>query len=280
MIWFKMIRPATLPAALVPVGIGLLLAAQTAELSCGVALATILTATTIQILSNLVNDYYDYKKGADGSERLGPVRAISAGLVTERYLKSNIFIMLFLALAGGCYLIFVGGWPIILIGVSAILFAWLYSATSYSLSSLGIADIFVLIYFGPVATAGTCFLQTGSWSLPAIWYGLGAGVISMAVLTVNNVRDMQQDRKHGKRTLVVRLGMQFAHYYYLLLLLLPTLPLLFLPNTLWLLLYLSAALLLFYRFTKASGRGYNAILGYTSLLNLLYGLTIFLGYYC
>ena len=279
MLWVKMIRPATLPAALVPVSIALLLAAQIMTLIWPIAIVTLLTATAIQILSNLVNDYYDFKKGADGEGRLGPVRPISAGLISQKQLKIAIYITLLGVIVGGAYLIAMGGWPIILIGISAILFAWLYSATAFSLSALGIADLFVLLYFGPVATLGTYYLQTGAFSTQALWYGIGTGTISMAILTVNNIRDREQDALHHKKTIVVRLGHSFACCYYALLLCFPFLPLLFLPNALWSVIYLLAAIALYYAFLKAQGRGYNKILLYPSLLNVLYFCTILLGYY-
>ena len=134
MLWLKIIRPGTLFSALVPVAIGVAFAAQQLAISWWVALIIALTATFIQIFSNLVNDYYDYKKGDDGADRLGPVRAVSAGIISVLQLKKAIYLVAILVLAGGIALICLGGWPILAIGATALLFAWLYSATSFSLS--------------------------------------------------------------------------------------------------------------------------------------------------
>ena len=271
--WLKIIRPGTLFSALVPVAIGVAFAAQQHTISWWVALIIALTAAFIQIFSNLINDYYDYKKGDDGADRLGPIRAVSAGIISVSQLKKAIYTVAILALAGGIALIYIGGWPILTIGASALLFAWLYSATSFSLSRLGIADLFVLIYFGPVATMGTYYLLTHSVTYTLFWIGLGCGLISMAVLTVNNIRDYAQDKANHKRTLIVRLGITFGRCYYAALILLPSLSLLLLRHWPCILIYLLFAATLLWRFLKAEGRGYNTILVNTGMLNLIYGLT-------
>lgn len=147
MIWFRIIRPQTLFASLVPVLVGLKV--------CGVchwpvAVATAACALLLQILSNLINDYYDFLRGTDKAGRAGFKRALAEGEVSEKAMRNACFITAALACAVGLYLVIIGGWVILAIGLSALLFAWLYTATSHSLSYLGIADIFVFLYYGVI----------------------------------------------------------------------------------------------------------------------------------
>ncbi len=273
--WFFIIRPATLFATLSPVLAGLYLAQKESFVYWPIAIITLCSALSIQIISNLVNDYFDYKKGSDSKERLGPVRAISKGLVTPKEMKYAIAIAMGIAMISGFGLVVYGGIPIILIGVSALCFAWLYTATPLSLSYLGIADLFVFTYFGPVATAGTFYLQTGQLSTTSLLAGAGCGLISMAVLTVNNIRDYQQDKKNGKKTIIVRLGRRFGILYYAITILLPGVILLYIGSSSALsLLFFLPALVLFGLFTRSTGKAYNRVLALTGLLNLIYLLTL------
>ncbi|MCF0168586.1 MAG: 1,4-dihydroxy-2-naphthoate octaprenyltransferase, partial [Bacteroidales bacterium] len=188
--WFLMIRPFTLPASLSPVIVGLYAASLQDKLNIYAAVATALCAMSLQVLSNLVNDYCDYKRGSDGPDRLGPTRAVSAGTVSPEALKRAIYITVALCVVLGSFLIYIGGLQILIIGVMAMIFAWLYSATSHSLSHLGISDLFTVTFYGFVASLGTTFIQTGSWSPVSFWYGLACGAIATAILTTNNIRDI------------------------------------------------------------------------------------------
>lgn len=269
-LWIKTIRPGTLAAAISPVLIGLMVTSKSIPICWLTAAITLLTATTIQIASNLINDYYDYKKGLDKAGRLGPRRALAENQITSKTMLTAIAIDLFITIICGLYLVYVGGWPILLIGVTAILFAWLYTATSYSLSYLGIADLFVLVYFGPVATVGTTYLQTGSFSTESFWLGLICGFISMAVLTVNNLRDRESDADSGKRSLIVRLGKHFGELEYLMLYIL-MIPCLYLTNSHWLVYgTVLVGIFLFLKLRKTEGREYNKMLVYTGLSNVVY----------
>lgn len=273
--WFFIIRPATLFATLSPVLAGLYLAQKESFVYWPIAIITLCSALSIQIISNLVNDYFDYKKGSDSKERLGPVRAISKGLVTPKEMKYAIAIAMGIAMISGLGLVVYGGIPIILIGVSALCFAWLYTATPFSLSYLGIADLFVFTYFGPVATAGTFYLQTGQLSTASLLAGAGCGLISMAVLTVNNIRDYEQDKRNGKKTIIVRLGRRFGTLYYATTILSPGVILLYIGSSSTLsLLFFFPALALFGLFTRSTGKAYNRVLALTGLLNLIYLLTL------
>lgn len=169
-LWLRIIRPQTLFASLCPVLVGLMVAHTLIPLSSSLmfltALLTLLCALALQILSNLINDYYDYKRGTDKQGRVGFKRALAEGLVSEREMLAACLVALSVSLVLGAVLCYIGGWVIVAIGITAILFAWLYTATPYSLSYLGIADIFVFLYYGVIATWGTVWLQYKSAGIP------------------------------------------------------------------------------------------------------------------
>lgn len=209
-LWFNIIRPKTLLSSICPILVGGLLAYEKGIKDNGYIFffLTLLCGVGLQILSNLINDYYDFKKGADKKDRLGPKRALAEGKVSIKQMKTAICIDLALVILLGLVLIWRGGLPILLIGISAIFFAWLYTATSHSLSYLGIADIFVLIYYGLLAVCGTYLITTNNilFTKETIFAGLTCGFISMMLLMINNLRDIDEDREAGKHTLVVRFG--------------------------------------------------------------------------
>lgn len=159
LLWLRIIRPQTLPASLCPVLVAALLLLRAGlQVNPGVVALVALCALALQILSNLINDYYDFRRGTDRSGRAGFRRALAEGEVSERAMLRACIVVAVVACLLGVPLIIVGGWPIILIGLSALLFAWLYTATSHSLSYLGIADIFALLYYGVIAAAGTAWI--------------------------------------------------------------------------------------------------------------------------
>ncbi len=215
-LWWRIIRPHTLFAAAAPVLVALFVVAMDkvqlstipAEYSIHwlTAFATIFCAFSLQVFANFVNDYYDYKKGADKKGRVGFRRALAEREVTVRQMRVALIITLLIILLSGFYLVLRGGLPILFVGLLAILFAWLYTATRYSLAYLGIADLFVFLFFGVVATTGTVWLQNSTWDWSAFWAGGVNGVISMCVLCINNLRDYEDDRSVGKRTIPVRFG--------------------------------------------------------------------------
>jgi 1,4-dihydroxy-2-naphthoate octaprenyltransferase len=166
-----------------------------------------------------VNDYADFKKGTDDPDRIGPLRVTQAGLVTAVQMKRAIWITITTTMLSCVYLVMRGGWPVVAIGALSIVSGVLYTAGPYPLGYLGLGDIFVLIFFGPVATAGTYYVQALTVNWVVILMGLGPGLISVAILAVNNLRDIDGDSKSGKKTLAVRFGKSFAmkEYYYSLL---------------------------------------------------------------
>ncbi|MFZ9033507.1 MAG: 1,4-dihydroxy-2-naphthoate polyprenyltransferase [Anaerohalosphaeraceae bacterium] len=214
-IWINSTRPKTLWAAVGPVLIGTALAYCDTQIHMGIFLATLTAAVLIQIGTNLSNDYFDSVKGADTEERTGPLRATQAGLVSPVAMMRASIGVFGLAALLGLYLISKGGWPILVVGVLSILSGILYTAGPFPLGYLGMGEIFVLFFFGPVAVGGTYYLQTRAINPLIIMAGLAPGLISTAILAVNNLRDRRTDKTAGKKTLAVRLGRQFGIFEYI-----------------------------------------------------------------
>ena len=215
-IWILAARPKTLWAAVAPVLIGTAMAFESGRGAWLPALVALFGAIMIQVGTNLANDYYDYQKGADAGERLGPMRVTQAGLVTPETMRLAFALAFLLAAVAGAYLTWVAGWPIVVIGVLSIFCGILYTAGPFPLGYVGLGDLFVLIFFGPVAVGGTYYVQTLDMTGSVIMSGLAPGLFSVAILTVNNLRDLDSDVKVGKKTLAVRFGRTFAKAEYLL----------------------------------------------------------------
>ncbi len=214
-IWWNSARPKTLPAAASPVLIGAAIAFSDTSIDIITLVITFITALLIQIGTNFANDYYDFVKGADTHERTGPLRATLAGLVKPVEMKTAFIITFGLAAICGSYLVLKGGIPIFIIGIASILCGILYTAGPFPLGYNGLGDLFVLIFFGPVAVGGTYYLQTKSINSTVLIAGLAPGLISSAILAVNNFRDFHTDKNTGKKTLVVRLGHNFGIFEYI-----------------------------------------------------------------
>ena len=179
------------------------------------AILCLLGALSIQIGTNLANDYFDFKNGADNNERIGPTRVTQAGLISPKAMIIATAIA-FSVSAIICYLLVLrGGWPIATIGIFSILSGLLYTAGPKPLGYMGLGDIFVFVFFGPVAVAGTYYVQTFEINLAVIAAGIAPGLIATAILAINNLRDIDSDRKSGKNTLAVRFGRSFAISEYL-----------------------------------------------------------------
>lgn len=215
--WWLAIRPRTLPAAASGVLMGSALAWYDGSFQLLPALACLLVALLLQIGSNVANDVFDFERGADTAERLGPVRVTQAGFLTPTQVKRGMVVIFGLAAMLGLYLAALRGWTVIWLGAAAILSAVAYTGGPYPLGYHGLGDIFVFLFFGLAAVAGTYFVQVGSVSTAAWWMSVPIGFIVTAILVVNNLRDIESDRKAGKRTLAVRLGEQGAKIEYILL---------------------------------------------------------------
>ena len=204
-------RFKTLIAALSPIIICASICYKHYSLNFNTLILTVLAALLIQIMTNFINDLYDFKKGADHSGRLGPDRMIQKGLISEQEMVQAIYVVFFIALAIGAYLATVGGWIIVLIGTSAFLFAYLYTATNFSIAYNGLGEIFVFLYFGIIASMGTFYLQLLEYSDSALLVGVICGCFNMILLIINNIRDMDTDRIYSKKTLIVRFGKFFGY---------------------------------------------------------------------
>lgn len=209
-VWFLAARPKTLAAAIAPVLMGTAMAWADGGFHLPSALLALVGALLIQIGTNFANDYADYLKGADTATRKGPLRVTAAGLVTPQAMRRATTLTFGLAVGVGLYLIGRGGWPVLAIGVLSILFGILYTSGRYALAYLGLGELFVLIFFGPVALGGTYYVQALTVSREVLLMGLAPGLISTGILLVNNVRDIEEDRQAGKRTPVVRFGRTFG----------------------------------------------------------------------
>lgn len=214
-LWVLAMRPKTLWAGATPVLIGSAMAAERGAFHALSAIAALIGALLLQIGANFANDYFDYVKGADTDDRLGPLRVTQAGLIKPQVMKGAIILTFLLTFVPGAYIVFRGG-PIFLgIGLASILCGLLYTAGPFPLGYLGLGELFVFIFFGPVATGGTYYLQTGSIPPLVLLAGAAPGLFSVAILTVNNLRDIDGDRNAGKKTLAVRYGPTFARFEYL-----------------------------------------------------------------
>ncbi len=209
-VWVLAARPKTLPAALAPVLVGTAVAWSAGGFRAGPAAAAALGALLLQVGSNLANDVFDYERGADREDRTGPVRVTQAGLLTPEQVRSGMAVVFGLALLAGAYLTFEAGWPVVAIGLAAIISAIAYTGGPFPLGYHGLGDLFVMIFFGFAAVCGTAFVQAEYVPAAAWPAGFAAGCLATAILVVNNVRDVDQDRKSGKRTLPVRFGRRWA----------------------------------------------------------------------
>ena len=278
--WFLAARPATLPAAIVPVLVGTAAAVSEGRFRLGPLVGALTAALLIQVATNYSNDYFDYRSGADAPSRLGPVRLLQSGAVPPRQVLLAAMLCFAAATVVGLYLVWVGGWPILAIGVLSILAGLAYTGGPYPLGYHGLGDVFVFIFFGLVAVMGTYYLHTGAVSALAFWASIPVGMLVTAILVVNNVRDIETDRAAGKRTLATRIGRRASRAQYVCLVALAYL----VPPGLWLaglmggwfwlpaptlpLAYLACSTVI----SHDDGPTLNRMLKATGRLHLLYGL--------
>jgi 1,4-dihydroxy-2-naphthoate octaprenyltransferase len=216
--WVLAARPPTLFAAVVPVLVGSACALAAGAFRPLPALAALVGALLLQIAANFANDVFDYEKGADTAERLGPVRAVQAGLLTAESVRRGLWVTLGLSLLVGVYLTAVAGPAIVVIGLASMLAAVAYTGGPYPLGYHGLGDVFVMLFFGFVAVGGTTFVQTGEVTPLSLYAAVPVGALATAILVVNNLRDRETDARAGKRTLAVRLGERGALIEYFTLL--------------------------------------------------------------
>jgi 1,4-dihydroxy-2-naphthoate polyprenyltransferase len=200
-------RPKTLPAAIVPVWVGCVLAWKlSGQFHLALALATLGGALAIQIATNFFNDAIDARKGADTAKRLGPQRVTASGLLASQSVMRLAAGFLLIASGCGIFLFQARGWPILAIGLPSLFLAYGYTGGPFPLAYRGLGEVFVVLFFGFIAVAGTVFIQLGSWPREALLLGLQIGLLSAVLISINNFRDREEDATTGKRTLAVRFG--------------------------------------------------------------------------
>lgn len=203
--WYLATRPKTLPASVIPVLIGASIAYYDSNIKIGYLIITFVCALLIQIITNFVNEIYDFKKGADTDERLGPKRMVAAGEIPLNKMKLVSTLLIIITFLLGLILVYEAGWIILSIGIFSLLFAYLYTAGPFPLAYKGFGDLFVFIFFGLAAVCGTYYIQAHTINLLVVISSFGPGFLSMNILGINNLRDIETDKKVGKMTLQVRL---------------------------------------------------------------------------
>ncbi len=282
--WLLAARPKTLTAAVVPVVVGTGLALGQGMAVLWPALAALAGAVLIQIGTNLTNDYYDFRKGADTHERLGPTRVTQSGLIAPQTVLAAGAACFALAVVVGIFLVARGGWPFVVIGLASVLAGWAYTGGPYPLGYHGLGDLFVMVFFGLVAVPGTFYAQALQL-VPAVWpAAVAIGATGTMILVVNNLRDLDTDARAGKRTLVVRFGRGFGRAEYVALLLLAlAMPLLMVtmgwarPTVLLSVLALPLAWPPLSRVLRTTGAALNPALGTTARFQAAFGLLLAVG---
>ena len=277
-------RPRTLPASISSVTVGTAAAAADGFMSLLPALAALAGALLLQIGVNLANDYFDYLKGIDTKERLGPQRVTQSGLMTPQQVRTCMVAVFAASAAVGLYLTAFAGWPILVIGCCSILAALSYSGGPYPLASHGLGDVAAFVFFGPVAICGTYYVQALQLPASILWLSGPPGMMVTAIIVVNNLRDIPTDSKTGKRTLAVMLGPGASRLEYLLLMAgaygsLPVLHLAGIGSS-WILLpfvSLPAAVWTTVRIYRSQGTELNKVLAATAFVTLGFSLLLSAG---
>jgi 1,4-dihydroxy-2-naphthoate polyprenyltransferase len=279
--WWLAIRPRTLTISIVPVMVGSSMAfAEAGVIACLPLLAALAAAMLIQIGTNLHNDVSDFERGADGNERLGPPRATASGWLAPATVHRVALACFGLSVLLGIYLVWHGGWPILLLGLASVAAGWGYTGGPRPIAYSGLGELFVWLFFGLGAVAGSYYLQTLRLGWPIFFAATMVGTLAAAVIVVNNTRDIDNDRKVGKNTLAVRIGRLGSKLEYAFLLMAPYLMLPTLGHG-WI--WLSALTLpwaahLTLRFWRESpGSAFNRILAQTAQLQLGFGVLLSIG---
>ncbi len=277
--WLLAARPKTLPAAIAPVIVGTAVAIAEGGFVFLAALASVAVALLLQIAANFSNDVFDFHRGADTHTRLGPPRVVQQGLIPPRQVMLATGVVIAASMVAGLYLVWRGGWPILVLGLLAILAAVAYTGGPAPLGYLGLGDLFVFAFFGLVAVAGTAYVQTRGLTALAVLAAVPMGCFATAILVVNNLRDIEGDRIANKRTLAVRFGTQGARREYVLLiavayLILPLMWVLGLISGWWWLSWLSLPLVgpVVRGVVREQGAPLNARLAGTARVQLLFSL--------
>ena len=218
--WLIASRPRTLLAAFVPVMVGSAVAFNEGKLKIILSLSALLCSLLIQVGTNFTNDLYDFLKGSDTTKRKGPRRVLASGLITVGEMKTAIVLTFFTAFLIGLFLVYHGGFVILVIGILSILAGLAYTAGPYPLAYNALGDIFVFMFFGIIGTVGTYYLHTNDLSIVSFISSIQVGALVTNILVVNNYRDIEEDKTAGKKTLAVKLGKNFTRYQFIFLIVL------------------------------------------------------------
>jgi 1,4-dihydroxy-2-naphthoate octaprenyltransferase len=285
--WILAARPKTLTAAIAPIVVASALARmETGAFVWWVSVLALVASLFIQIGTNLVNDAVDFEKGADTESRIGPQRVTQAGIFKSRQVFGMGTASFLLAILCGVPLVLLGGYPIVVIGLISVLMGYAYTSGPYPLAYKGLGDLFVIIFFGLIAVGGVYFLHTGQWNLDALVAGLQVGLHCTVLIAINNLRDMEGDRKVHKMTLPARFGKKFARTEIAVLAFMP-----FLLGLYWgqaghwgafglpLLAMPLAIKIVKLVFKTEPSPAYNKFLGMSAGLHLLFGVLLSIGFY-
>lgn len=282
--WILAARPKTLTGAITPVIVGSALAGMVGHFHWLPALICCLFASLMQIAANFINDLFDFLKGSDREDRLGPERACSQRWISPQAMKKGIIFTIIFACIVGSTLLFYGGWELIIMGGACVIFAFLYTTGPYPLSYNGWGDVLVIVFFGFVPVGGTYYVQTLDLTVDTIIASLICGLLIDTLLVVNNYRDREADAKSGKQTLVVRFGEKFGAYLYLFMGLIATLLCFWflfeghIFATVLPLFYLIPHYITWQKMVQINnGKKLNSILGETSRNMLLMGILLSIG---
>ncbi|MDR1762749.1 MAG: 1,4-dihydroxy-2-naphthoate polyprenyltransferase [Dysgonamonadaceae bacterium] len=282
--WLLAARPKTLSASATPVVAASALAFHDGGFRWIPALLCLVFALLAQVVSNFANDYFDYRKGADDAERLGPKRAVAEGWILPSAMLRATLVLLAIDLIIGLLLLPYGGWPLVFVGLAVAVFALAYSGGPYPLAYHGWGDVCVLIFFGIVPVGFTYFLQTGHWTFSALICGLACGLAIINILVANNFRDRTLDEKANKRTSIVIFGERFGSLFYLFNgIAASACCLVFIAGKAWLAAFLPMIYLVFHIATWMEmkriwqGKALIAVLEKTARNVLIFGLTLAAG---
>jgi 1,4-dihydroxy-2-naphthoate polyprenyltransferase len=278
------VRPKTLSAAIVPV---LMAAALAAHEPAGIAwpyfFYALIGAVLIQIATNFINDALDFKKGADTGERVGPLRVTQAGLIGVEAVMRAAIVCLFGAALCGIPLIYRGGWPMLVVGLLSIAMAYGYTGGPYPLAYHGLGELFVILFFGLIAVGGTFYVLSLQLTRSALLAGFAAGCLATVLIVINNLRDVDSDRKSNKKTIAVRFGERFARFEIVLFAILPFVivaVMVWMRSQRWLLLVLLAlplAIAVIARGWRSRGAELNRCLGMAGALQWAFGILFVIG---
>lgn len=282
--WLLATRPKTLPASIVPVMIGTASACAVVKIDYLIMTVTMICAVLIQIITNYINEIYDFKKGADKPDRIGPQRMVASGVISSLKMTIAVTFLLIITFLLGLILVNHSDINILYVGILSLLFAWFYTGGPFPLAYKGLGDIFVFIFFGLIAVCGTYYVQVHTVSIDVLIASLAPGFLSMNILGINNFRDIDSDRKVGKITLSVRIGRRNSIILYEALMLfsyITPIVLLMLNKSYFMLLpmiTIPLAIKLIKEMKTKSGSELNNTLAGTGKLLMIYGILSSIGF--